>query len=48
MGGDGEEWLASCPCRLPHGASWYLLDRRLGGPLYQSGSCGEEKNVCHC
>jgi hypothetical protein len=24
---------------------WYSLDRRLGGPQSQSGSCGEDKSL---
>lgn len=41
------EWSASSPTRFtPWGKGpQYLLNRRLGGPHRQSGSCGKEKNL---
>jgi len=41
----GGERSVSCPGRFTAGEkrSWYPLDRKLGGPLSQSGRGGEEK-----
>jgi hypothetical protein len=47
----GSEWSASKSLLLYHEGkgAWHPLNKRLGGPQYQSGCCGEEKNVVvHC